>query len=76
MDEPQSNDNRRYVDYRLDDLKRGQEHQAGVLEEVIKKLAEIETELKAYKRAAQLLVALGSFLGALFGWFAKAMGKA
>ena len=70
------NDNRRYVDYRLDDLKRGQEHQAGVLDGVVAKLAEIETEHQAYKRAAQLLVALGSFLGALAGWFAKAMGKA
>lgn len=70
------NDNRRYVDYRLDDLKRGQEHQASVLEGVVSKLSEIETELRAYKRAAQLLVALGSFLGAVLGWFAKALGKA
>ena len=70
------NDNRRYVDYRLDDLKRGQDHQAGVLEGVVAKLAEIETELRAYKRAAQLLMALGTFLGAVLGWFAKALGKA
>lgn len=70
------NDNRRYVDYRLDDLKRGQDHQAGVLEGVVAKLAEIETELRAYKRAAQLLMALGTFLGAALGWFAKALGKA
>lgn len=69
------NDNRRYVDYRLDDLKRGQEHQASVLDGVVAKLAEIETELKAYKRAAQMLVALGSLIGAMVGWFAKAMGK-
>ena len=72
-DEP--NDNRRYVDYRLDDLKRGQEHQAGVLEGVVAKLAEIETELKAYKRAAQILMAISTFLGAVIGYFAKAFGK-
>lgn len=69
------NDNRRYVDYRLDDLKRGQEHQASVLDGVVAKLAEIETELRAYKRAAQMLVALGSLIGAVVGWFAKAIGK-
>lgn len=70
------NDNRRYVDYRLDDLKAGQVHQAAVLDTVMAKLAEIETELRAYKRAAQILIAIGSLFGAVVGWFAKAMGKA
>lgn len=69
-------ENRRYVDYRLDDLKAGQMHQGKVLETLMEKLSEIETELRAYKRAAQLLIALGSFLGAILGWFAKAAGKA
>jgi hypothetical protein len=71
-----ANENRRYVDYRLDDLKEGQEHQGRVLETVMRKLSDIEVELRAYKRAVQILVAIGSIFGACLGWFAKALGKA
>lgn len=45
------------------------------MDSITAKLAEIETELRAYKRAAQFLIGLGSFIGLVVGWFAKAMGK-
>ncbi len=58
-----------YVERQLDDLK----DSVGV---ITAELSEIRTELRAYKRAAQFLVALGSMIGIVLGWFAKAMGKA
>lgn len=58
-----------YVERQLDDLKAS----VGV---ITAELSEIRTELRAYKRAAQLLIAIGSVCGAVIGWFAKAMGKA
>lgn len=45
------------------------------MDSITAKLAEIETELRSYKRAAQFLIGLGSFVGLVIGWFAKAMGK-
>jgi len=67
---------KRYVEGQLKDLKASQAAQSSMLERVEAKLTEIETELKAYKRAAQMLIAIGSLFGAVIGWFAKAMGKA
>lgn len=67
---------KRYVEGQLQDLKASQAAQSTMLERVEAKLTEIETELKAYKRAAQILIAIGSVFGAVIGWFAKAMGKA
>lgn len=66
---------KRYVEGQLKDLKASQANQSSMLERVEAKLAEIETELKAYKRAAQILMALSTFLGAVIGYFAKAFGK-
>lgn len=57
-----------YVERQLDDLKAS----VGV---ITAELSEIRTELRAYKRAAQFLIALGSVVGMALGWFAKAMGK-
>lgn len=66
---------KRYVEGQLKDLKASQAAQSSMLERVEAKLTEIETELRAYKRAAQFLIALGSAVGVVLGWFAKAMGK-
>lgn len=71
MTEEQSNwaVEKHYVERQLDDLKAS----VGL---ITAELSEIRTELRAYKRAAQFLVALGSMIGIVLGWFAKAMGKA
>lgn len=67
---------KRYVEGQLGDLKTSQAAQSVMLERVEAKLTEIETELRAYKRAAQILLAISSAFGIVLGWFAKAMGKA
>lgn len=58
-----------YITKQLDALRESMDSMA-------EKLGEIETELRAYKRAAQFLIALGSAVGLILGWFAKAIGKA
>lgn len=58
-----------YIERQLSDLKSS----LGIITD---ELSEIRTELRAYKRAAQFLIAIGSVVGAVLGWFAKAFGKA
>ena len=67
---------KRYVEGQLRDLKNGQTLHVTAIERVEAKLAEIESELRAYKRAAQILIAIASACGALVGWAAKALGRA
>lgn len=67
---------KRYIEGQLTDLKRGQDQQAELLNRVMSKLNEVESELKSYKRVGQILVAIAGFVGGLAGWIAKAIGKA
>ena len=66
---------KRYVEGQLRDLKENQGEQGEILLRLESKLSEIETELRSFKRAAQILVAIGTAIGAAGGWIVKALGK-
>lgn len=62
-----------YIIKQLDAMRESIDAMSGKLAEIE---TEIKSEIKSYRRVAQILIAIGSLVGAVVGWFAKALGKA